>query len=196
MELVAVIVGILALIPVGYLLYDKYSGKIDIDIENVFLAPTFGLNSNFNGCMSLVFCAFKIINGTKSDKTIIKVEIEFMINGKTIIVDSTYVKTFALSEKETNCVCFPNSNGNKNLCLMSWFDLKVQIHDNGTISPEAVMYASALYLLSPIKEDNVNEIDKKIYLIITDSKKRKYIQKFILSESNNTLYKQGTFVKF
>ncbi len=198
MELAALIVGILSLISVAYFLYDRYNGKIEIevDIENVFLAPTFGLSKDFDGCMSLVFCALKFINGTKSDRTIIKVELEFMINGEKRIVDSKYVKTFALSEKETNCVCFPNSKGNQNICIMSWKDLKEQIHNNGTISPEAVMYASALYLLSPIKAKDINEIDKKLYLIITDSRGRKYKHKFILSDKYHSLYEQGTFVKF
>jgi hypothetical protein len=153
MESAGVILGLLlALIPVGYFLYDRYKRAVHRfvpDVGNTFFVYIDNPGYKLNGNIALALYNCRLINFSSKPRAIKEALLEYELNGRKVITDFYSILTGSVFSSHIKA--YVNTalieHGEVRALLMDWNNLRSVIHDNGNLGPGEALSGSALFVL-------------------------------------------------
>ena len=171
MEIALLIIGLLALIPVLYLLWDRYASKphkVEIDFENTIFARFICPQNKNHGNFGLAFYVLKIVNSSKENLTVKDVLIRYTLDGTEFSTDSLVLLTgsvYAPSEKnDVDAIIV--KHGPDDIVLMNWNNLKTEIVKQNILSPGGVLSGSAFFVLNFDNAEAINKLENPEIVVV------------------------------
>lgn len=207
------IVGIISLIPIVFLLYDRFhKGNIEIDIDNKFsFIPYINskpmpiiIGSRSNGEMynekevlGLLIHEFRIVNLTNEQVYIKNVELKYKYNSKEYTATPKGLRTLNKNDAK-DYITLPCHNSADTLLLVNWNDLFKILYEGVEIPRNGILTASALFKLDEVSTNEitiVNDISKvsDMYFVLYTSNNKKYKYKLNVTIDRMNLYYSGFF---
>ena len=145
MEIAVLIIGILGLIPVGYLIYTTFirtPHSIDFELGNVALVRVASPNQNRDGKAALVVYSLAFVNTGPSSLTLKQVSLAYRVGGRMRQAELTDVPVGIVDG--VKAVALANS---KHQIMIAWTNLRETLSQNVPLQPGAVLNGSAVFLL-------------------------------------------------
>lgn len=180
--MIETIFGVLALIPVGYFVWDRYIAKgheFDFGAKNTTFALFEDPGHKMHGCLGVVFYDLKIVNASNSPFTMKKVLIAFRIHGKKHTTDSFVLRTSTLPNGKPATVVRVGAN---HVVLIGWENLRSQIGEHQLLQPGGVLSSSAFFLLDGLAVRALDDL-KRFKIILKDYRGRKTTKVVDIEES-------------
>jgi hypothetical protein len=144
-EIALLIIGILGLVPVGYLIYTTFIRKphsVDFEIGNVALVRVASPNQNRDGKLALVIYSLAFVNTGPTSLTFKKVLLAYRFEGTKRQAELTDVPTGTVDG--VKAIALANT---KDKIMIAWTNLRETLSQNIPLQPGAVLNGSAVFLL-------------------------------------------------
>ena len=176
-EIAFLVVGIIALIPIGYLLWEKYRSKshqFEFSSKNILFARFVCPHNAKDENIGLLFYGLRILNSSKENLTVKRVLLHYTVDGIEHSTESHVIITGTISapQRKKNIDAIIVKIGGNNIVLMDWSNLRTDIGEYKVLSPGEVLSGSALFVLN---FDNLDKISKmeNVKIIVIDYNGRK-----------------------
>lgn len=167
MEVIALIVPVLGLIPIYFLIRAKLRKryKFDLDYENITFASFSDLqNPKLDKRLCLIIYVLRIVNSSDESNTLKNVILSYRFDGK-VYQDESYVVLTGMIPKAGKPAIIL-SNGLDTVFLMDWHNIRPKLGECEILQPGSVFSGSAVFLF----ESHVKDMRciKNLKLIVTD----------------------------
>lgn len=151
LQIISIIIGVLALIPVFWFIKSKFGKKhgFEINYKNAMLLPIVS-DGYPNGHLALVFYGIKVINLSDSGRTIKALELQCNVNGKKRVIDSYFVHPGKIKTGQNAVVV---TNNIDTIFLMNWNNLRSEIGDYKVLVQGAILNGSAVFVIESEQND-------------------------------------------
>ena len=167
MEIVALIVAVLGLIPIYYLIKVKARKryKFDLDYKNIAFA-TFSSpqNPKLDKRFCLIVYVLRIVNRSDESNTLKNVTLSYRFEGKVFKDESFVVLTGTTPPAGEPAIV--TSNGLDSIIMMGWYNIRTKLGKYEVLQPGGVFSGSAVFLF----DSHVNDLHrvKNLKLVVTD----------------------------
>lgn len=185
MEIIAIIIGAIALYPLFFFVKDLYlrlNVKIDFDNKNVIIAEFISSNTSLNGVLAICFADFNIINSGTRPITVKEVFLEYTVYNKLLQVES-FVLQAALDESKAYLGMI-NKRTNEKKLIVNWRDLRIAIAENKPLEHGQALSSGAIFLFG--EETKKLEDIKNMRIVIKDFLNKKNKIKLKIKEEWNS----------
>ena len=146
-EIIIIGIGILALIPVYYLIKDKLKRKgfdFDFSYENLTIIPITSSNKRINSKIAICVYCMDIVNKNTFDTTIKKIDLVFKYHNKILKTHLYNVATGSLLNGDKAVLL---NNGIDNIILMKWSNINERIISKKVLSSGGIFSGSGVFII-------------------------------------------------
>jgi len=165
-ETITIIIGILALIPVYFLIKEKLKRKgfdFDSSYKDLTIIPITSSNKRVNSKIAICIYNIDIVNKNTFDTTVKKIDLVLKYHNKML---KTYLYNVATGSLLNGDKAVLLNNGIDNIILMKWSNINERIISKKVLSSGGIFSGSAVFIVEK-QISNLQDISE-LKLVIYD----------------------------
>lgn len=165
-EIIIIISGMLALIPVYFLVIEKLKRKgfdFDFSYKNLTIIPITSSNKRINNKIAICVYSMDIVNKNTFDTTVKKIDLVLRYHNKIL---KTYLYNVATGSLLNGDKAVLLNNGIDNIILMNWSNINERIISKKVLSSGGIFSGSAVFIVEK-QMSNLQDISE-LKLVIYD----------------------------
>jgi hypothetical protein len=166
LEIAALIVAIIGLIPIYFLIKTKSKKRyhFDLNFGNIFFATFWDSdNPRLDGRICLAIYALSVANGSDEANTLRDIDLSYRYGGRRYQTDSYVVPSGKSPSGEPAIVV---TNMVNNIVMVGWHNVRTKLGRHEPLQPGGVFSGSAVFLFEPHITDLHNI--QKLSIIVND----------------------------
>lgn len=167
-EVIALIVGVVGLLPVYFLVREKLVRKrytLELDYKNIIITMfSDPQNSKLDGRLCIVFYVLRVVNISDRPTTLKAITISYKHGGHNYQDESYVVPTGVPTKAEKPAIALYNDNDS--IVLMNWENVRTKLGEHEALQAYGIFSGSAVFLFEPHIEDIQDIAD--LSLVVSD----------------------------